>query len=406
MSLGKIAGSTMLVMGTLIGGGVLALPMVGIGSGFIPILCLVLFLWALMVITGFLFLEAALSFPTNENSFTSMANKTLGRSGKIVTFISYLLLLYALVAAYVAGGGSLLSELFLLANIHISPTYSGLIFVIFFGSFVIHGVKAVDYVNRTFFSVKALFLILSLLLLAPYIDFSQPLLKESNFRYIWAGAPIFLCAFGYHVLIPTLTNYLNGQQKAIRLVIVLGTFLTMVIYLFWLFEILGIISIDKFTHFINSQGSTGEFIAMIMNTVDKKWVNFAINGFANITITTSFLGVSLGLFDFLADALQRPNTLRGKFELSALTFLPPILFAIFYPHGFIMALGYAAICVAFSHVMLPALIVWQLRKRKIPSPYRVFGGKILLFLVLLAGFLLIILQITDRWNLLPAFRLP
>ena len=110
MSLGKIAGSTMLVMGTLIGGGVLALPMVGIGSGFIPILCLVLFLWALMVVTGFLFLEAALSFPTNENSFTSMANKTLGRSGKIVTFISYLLLLYALVAAYVAGGGSLLSD--------------------------------------------------------------------------------------------------------------------------------------------------------------------------------------------------------------------------------------------------------------------------------------------------------
>ena len=132
----------------------------------------------------------------------------------------------------------------------------------------------------------------------------------------------------------------------------------------------------------------------------------AINGFANITITTSFLGVSLGLFDFLADALQRPNTLRGKFELSALTFLPPILFAIFYPHGFILALGYAAICVAFSHVMLPALIVWQLRKRKIPSPYRVFGGKILLFIVLLAGFLLIILQIMDRWNLLPIFRTP
>ena len=89
----------MLVMGTLIGGGVLALPIVGIGSGFIPILCLVLFLWALMIVTGFLFLEVTLSFPTGENSFTSMAYKTLGRGGKIITFISYLLLLYALVAA-------------------------------------------------------------------------------------------------------------------------------------------------------------------------------------------------------------------------------------------------------------------------------------------------------------------
>ena len=393
----------MLVMGTLIGGGVLALPIVGIGSGFIPTLCLVLFLWALMLVTGFLFLEVTLSFPTGENSFTSMASKTLGRGGKIITFISYLLLLYALVAAYVAGGGSLLSELFLLANIHIPASFTGLIFVVFFGSFVIHGVKAVDYVNRVFFSIKGAFLVLSILLLTPYIDYSKPLLKESHFEYLWAGAPIFLCAFGYHVLIPTLTNYLNRQQKTIRLVIFLGTFLTMVIYLFWLFEILGILSIDDFSRFIKEQGSTGEFISIITNAINNKWVNFAVNGFANITITTSFLGVSLGLSDFLTDALQRPNTLRGKMEISALTFLPPILFAIFYPQGFILALGYAAICVAFSHVMLPALMVWKLRKSKMNSPYRVFGGYPLLVLTFIIGVILILLQILDRWHLLPLF---
>lgn len=393
----------MLVMGTLIGGGVLALPIVGIGSGFIPILCLVIFLWALMIVTGFLFLEVTLSFPSGENSFTSMAYKTLGHIGKGFTFISYLLLLYALVAAYIAGGGSLLSELFLLANIHIPPTYSGLIFVVFLGSFVIHGVKAVDYVNRIFFSFKALFLILSLLLLTPYIDFSKPLLREAQFQYIWAGAPIFLCAFGYHVLIPTLTNYLNRHQKTIRFVIFLGTFLTMLIYLFWLFAILGILSIENFTSFIKEQGSTGEFISMIMSAINNKWVDFAVNGFANITITTSFLGVSLGLSDFLADALRRPKNLRGKIEVSALTFLPPVLFALFYPQGFILALGYAAICVAFSHVMLPSLMVWQLRKRNIASPYRVFGGFPLLLLVFLIGVILIALQIFDRLHLLPVF---
>jgi tyrosine-specific transport protein len=403
MSFGKIAGSTMLVMGTLIGGGVLALPIVGIGSGFIPILCLVMFLWALMLITGFLFLEVALAFPAGENNFTSMAYKTLGHGGKMITFISYLLLLYALVAAYVAGGGSLLSTLFLLANIQISPTYSALIFVVFLGSFVVHGVKAVDYVNRTFFSIKALFLILSLLLLTPYIDLTKPLLREANFQYIWAGAPIFLCAFGYHVLIPTLTNYLDRKEKTIRFVIFTGTFMTMLIYLFWLFEILGILSIANFTHFIQEQGSTGEFIAMIMGAIHNKWVSLAVNSFANITITTSFLGVSLGLSDFLADALKRPKTVRGKIELSLLTFLPPILFAVFYPQGFVMALGYAAICVAFSHVMLPALMVWQLRKRKLNSAYHVFGGRSLLLIIFLAGLILIILQILDRCHFLPGF---
>ena len=403
MSYGKIIGCIMLVMGTSIGGGILALPMVGIGAGLIPTFSLILFLWALVVFSGLLFLELTLAFPAGENSFTSIAYKTLGRGGRIVTFVSYLLLLYALVAAYIAGGGSLLSEIFILLNLHIPPVYSGLIFLIVLGSFVIHGIKAVDYVNRTFFSFKALFLILSLLLLAPYINFSNTLLHESHVRYIWAAAPIYLCAFGYHILIPTITNYLHHRQKTIRFVIILGTFFTLLIYLFWLFDILGIVTADHFAAFAKSQGSTGEFITMIMGIVKNKWVSSAINGFANITITTSFLGVSLGLYDFLSDALKRPKTIRGKAEISLLCFVPPTLFAIFYPKGFVLALGYAGICVAFSLVMLPALMVWQLRKKKMNSSYRVAGGSVLLFLVFLSGLALIILQILSRWVEFPTF---
>jgi tyrosine-specific transport protein len=402
-SLGKIVGSIMLVMGTLIGGGVLALPIVGIGSGFLPVFCILVFLWALMLITGLLFLEVALAFPSGKNSFTSMAGKTLGYSGKIVTFISYLLLLYALIAAYTAGGGSLLSELGSFANIRISPAVSGIIFIVFLGSFVVRGVKTVDYLNRTFFSFKAVFLTLTLLLLTPYIDFSQPLLRGSQFRYIWAAAPIFLCAFGYHVLIPTLTHYLDRNVKTIRFVLFAGTFLTLLIYLYWLFETMGILTTEHLIRFVQKKGSTGEFISTIMNTINNQYVSWAVNGFANITITTSFLGVSLGLSDFLSDAFPRPPTWRGKMEIAVLTFLPPCLFAIFYPQGFILALGYAAICVAFSHVMLPALMVWRLRSKKIDSPYRVFGGSWLLLLVILIGAALIVLQILDRAHLLPVF---
>jgi tyrosine-specific transport protein len=403
MSFGKIIGCIMLVMGTSIGGGILALPIVGIGAGFIPTCALILFLWALIVLSGLLFLELTLSFPAGENDFTSIAHKTLGHSGRITTFISYLLLLYALVAAYIAGGGSLLSEIFLIMNWHISPSLSGLIFMIVLGSFVIHGVKAVDYVNRSFFSIKAIFLIFSLILLTPYINLSNSLIHDSHFRYIWAAAPIYLCAFGYHILIPTLTNYLHRQVRTIRIVILVGTLLTMLIYLFWVFEIIGIVSIEHFSAFVKNQGSTGEFISMIMSIVQNKWVSAAINGFANITITTSFLGVSLGLYDFLAGALKSPQTIRGKAKISILCFLPPMLFAIFYPKGFVLALGYAGICVAFSLVMLPALMVWQLRKKNLGSSYRVFGGSFLLFFVFFTGLALIILQILDRWQGLPVF---
>ncbi len=55
------------------------------------------------------------------------------------------------------------------------------------------------------------------------------------------------------------------------------------------------------------------------------WVKFCIHGFTNISMTTAFLGVSLGLFDFLADGFKRPDTRFGRFQTACLTFLPPLL---------------------------------------------------------------------------------
>ncbi|MBI5346705.1 MAG: tyrosine-specific transport protein [Chlamydiae bacterium] len=401
MNFNKLIGSTMMVMGTLIGGGILALPMVGAGAGFLSTTFIVVFMWILMIITGFLFLEVNLAFKTKEVNFISMAYYTLGNTGRVITFISYIFLLYALVAAYIAGGGSLLTELLKLINIYVPSYVSSMVFVIVLGSVVFHGVKAVDYLNRSFLSLKAFFLVLSVILLMPHIDVANIINSNHHFKYILAGSPIFLCSFGYHILIPILAKYLGYEQKKTRLVIFLGTFLTLLIYMFWLFVTLGIVSIDNFIAFLNQKGSTGEFISMIMGLTKSKWANFALNGFVNITVTTSFLGVSLGLFDFLSDAFKRPKTTVGKLQTTFLTFFPPVIFALFYPKGFILALGYAAIAVAFSHVMLPAWMVYKLRKKKIKSPYRVWGGTPLLVCIFMIGLVLIVIQILSNFNLLP-----
>jgi len=393
--MGKIVGSTMLIMGTLIGGGVLALPMVGIGSGFLSVAALTIFMWALMLITGFLFVEVNLALP-GENSFPSMAQKTLGSLGRLATFVSYLLLLYALVAAYISGGGSLLSQLFSLGGINFSSLWGSLLFVFILGICVFHGIKAVDHVNRYLFSFKAFFLIASLVLLTPYVDISNPLIHHGTVSYIWAAAPIFLCSFGYHVLIPTITHYLNRDVKTIRRVLITGTLLTMLIYIYWLFELLGLISKAQFAAFLHARGSTGELIALVMNQVNNRWIASVINGFANITITTSFLGVSLGLVDFLSDALKGSISLKRR-DIVLLAFIPPTLFALFYPQGFIVALGYASICVAFSHVMLPAMMAWRMRKNCPQSSYRMWGGRTLLVVVFLIGLALIVMQIMASW---------
>lgn len=53
--------------------------------------------------------------------------------------------------------------------------------------------------------------------------------------------------------------------------------------------------------------------------------------FSNLAVASSFFGVTLGLFDYLADLFKIDNSHGGRFKTVLLTFLPPALLSI--PNG-------------------------------------------------------------------------
>ena len=85
-----------------------------------------------------------------------------------------------------------------------------------------------------------------------------------------------------------------------------------------------------------------------------------------------------------------------------MTFLPPLAFALFYPQGFVMALGYAAVALAVLALLIPSMLVWQTRKHHPQAGYRVMGGKPALVLVFLCGLCVIAIQLSIASGLLPA----
>ena len=111
MNTSKIIGCTLIIIGTIIGAGMLALPLVSAEAGFTIAAILLLAMWALMTITGLLTLEVNLAFKEYSNSLGTMAFKTLGGAGKFISWFCTLLLLYALASAYISGGSSLLANL-------------------------------------------------------------------------------------------------------------------------------------------------------------------------------------------------------------------------------------------------------------------------------------------------------
>ncbi len=96
-------------------------------------------------------------------------------------------------------------------------------------------------------------------------------------------------------------------------------------------------------------------------------VELAVHLFADLALATSFLGVSLGLFDYLADMFQRKNSVGGRLQSGIITFLPPLAFALFYPRGFVMALGYAGVALAVLALIMPALLVMKSRREHPPG---------------------------------------
>ncbi|MGL5799711.1 MAG: aromatic amino acid transport family protein, partial [Plesiomonas sp.] len=86
-----------------------------------------------------------------------------------------------------------------------------------------------------------------------------------------------------------------------------------------------------------------------------------------------------------------------------LTFIPPVLFALFYPQGFILALGYAAIPLAILALLLPAAMVRKARQQAQQKPYayQVMGGTAGLALVAVLGLFVIAVQIASASGLLP-----
>src|SRR6185312_6915217 len=106
----KLLGGILLIVGTAVGGGMLALPIATSQAGFIYSTFLLFGCWLFMTAGAFLILEVNLWLPTNSN-IISMAKQTLGGAGQIVAWVTYLLLLYSLLAAYIAGGGDFLRNL-------------------------------------------------------------------------------------------------------------------------------------------------------------------------------------------------------------------------------------------------------------------------------------------------------
>ena len=113
---------------------------------------------------------------------------------------------------------------------------------------------------------------------------------------------------------------------------------------------------------MNSDHPTSELTNALTLSVHNCWISGFFNFFTSICMFTAFLGVSLGLFDFLADGLKfNKSGIQGKFTL-ILTFIPPLAVVLINPGIYLQALSYAGIACVILLLLLPSIMAWRGRQ--------------------------------------------
>lgn len=385
-------GGILLVSGTTIGAGMLALPVLTGMAGFYPSVLLFVFYWLMSLLTAFLFLEVNLWFPKPVNLIT-MSRYTLGKGGSVATWILYLLLLYALTAAYLAASGPMFADFFMqLSDQTISKWVQPLPLLFIFGFFIFLGTKPVDYLNRSL--MVALVVIYFIIVGLSVETINSDLFSQMDPRYLWASIPVVVTSYGFHIIIPSLTTYLNRNVKTLKRVIFIGSAIPLIIYLLWEYIVLGNVPVEGKFGLQESleQGQIATY--SLAHLLQNSWITFGARLFSFFAILTSFLGVGLSLTHFLEDGFKIKAGAKGKLLSASLTFIPPLFFVFIYPKGFILALDYAGIFVALLLGILPVLMVWKGRpKHEREALYTVKGGEALFFIPLIAYIFVIFIVI-------------
>ncbi|HSX37342.1 MAG TPA: aromatic amino acid transport family protein [Chlamydiales bacterium] len=383
----RFLGGILLVAGTTIGAGMLAIPVVTSLSGFFPSVAMLVFCWLFFFLTGWLLLDVNLACSGEVNLIT-MAGRWLGPIGKAVCWVAYLLLLYSLTAAYIAGSAPLfLNALHDCTGWNLPEAIGPIPLLILFGLFVYMGTRSVDQVNRLLMSAMVLSYIVLINFIPTHIQPS--FLLHTDFSAMWIAVPILFTAFGFHIIIPTLTTYQHRDKKKLRLTIFWGSFAAFLMYLIWELLVLGAAPLGSLVEAWR-QGEAGT--AALQSMISNPLFGIAANLFSFFAIITSFLGVSLSLSDFLADGLQMKRFTWGREFACLLTFIPPLLFVYMYPKAFLLALQYAGVFVAIVICILPALMAWKLPQ------YRSLGRRFLLIFVILIALFAIILGTLSQTN--------
>jgi len=402
----SLLGGAMIIAGTAVGAGMFSLPVVGAGMWFSYSLVMMFGVWFCMLVSGLLLLETNLHFEPGD-SFDTLTRETLGNFWRIVNGLSIAFVLYILAYAYISGGGSIVNHSLEAAGIELPQSLAGLVFALGLAFIVFISTKAVDRITTIMLGGMIITFFLAVGNLLIEIDTVKLFTPDGESRYLpymLAAIPFGLVSFGYHGNVPSLVKYYGKDANTIIKAIVTGTLIAFVIYVCWLVATMGNIPRSDFVGIIAQGGNMGILVSALSDVMNSSWLTTMLTVFANLAVASSFLGVTLGLFDYLADLFGFDESRSGRFKTAAVTFLPPTMLGLLFPNGFLVAIGFAALAATIWAAIVPAMMAYKVRQLYPHSEsFKVPGGTFVIVIVVLFGVITGACHLLAMAEILPVY---
>ncbi len=393
----KQTGSILLVAGTCIGSGMIALPLVLAKLGIIPSAVLMVLTWLLMYYTSLVNLEL------NLQAGKGMSLGALGKhfSGPIAASIGKLslkLLSYALLAVFLYAGASITQTVFPQAiDLFWIQSAWGLMSILI----LLLPIRLIDLMNRILFiSLIGIVFVLLLGLIATVSWAHLPLYSEqwTDWTAYSRVVPVVFTSFGFQVIFHTLSDYCKQDAAMLKKTFFWGSAIPAIVYISWTCAILGAIQshhADFYSQMVLGTVEVGDLVCELSKITRWHSLQLLVGCVSLLAITTSIIGVGRGLYDTLSVHLRSKIFNKRLLNLTAavLTLLPSYLVAVWVPNAFIIILGFAGMILAIIAVILPIYLLKTIKAK--PFYYPVLKNNYWLYLSFMAGLAVIAAEIMN-----------
>lgn len=394
MKQSKTFNAILMITGTSVGTGILGLPISTSYAGFFPTMLAFLISWIFMTVAALYILEVKMQVRGSYN-LSSMIKITLGKSGQIFSAIVVLLLLYALLCTYMMAGSAwfhvLIKNYFYVDSFTII-----LIFTIVFATILFFSEKFIYNINN--FLAICLMIAFFITIATNFVPKTYDFLQQVNFEAILPSMPMLLTTFGFSIIVPSVTEYLDYDKKSVYKAIFWGGLISLFAYAVWEWVTLGNIPLTGRTglYSLLEEGDNGTGVILALaNSSHNNIVNISGRIFAIFAAVTSFMGVSVALIHFFVDNLKIKQSSLNRIYLLLIVYIPPILITTLAPKAFVQVLSFAGIFVALLLGLFPVLMVYRERNKYIKISLITLKQNFFLILSALFFILVIIQEIKN-----------